>query len=156
MGLMVTTIKYFFSLLFDTFKKNIECKTFTEKDIERRERIIQVYIVVLGLLISNNRNPALQNYLMECFMIFLFAALWYYFLLTRFFDLMVRGGFDRADLNIMSLLVAGFFSLFLTIYSLSLSSISLYNNGSLNVVYLLNLLISFLISTMIASAPLFV
>lgn len=159
MGICRVTIKFFSSLLFDSFNKNKEY-TFTEKDIERRERLIQIYIVVLGLLISNTRYPILQELLMKGFMIFLFASLWYYFLLTRFFNL-VSYDFDRSDLNTLALIVAAVFSSLLNIYSFSLNNGLLLNDGSLNIsssstVYIISTLISIIILTVIVSASLFV
>lgn len=58
----------------------------SDSDIEKRERVIQTYLVVFSLLLSYEGGPDLKKILIESFLTFLFYALIYYaLLLTRTF-----------------------------------------------------------------------
>lgn len=52
-------------------------------DVEKRERFVQTYLIVFGLLLSYDRDLALQKNLMLSFMAFLLASLFYYATLIR-------------------------------------------------------------------------
>jgi len=54
----------------------------SDKVIERKERLIQTYIVVFGLLIAYDGDMALQKLLMYLFMSFLLFSISYYTLLS--------------------------------------------------------------------------
>jgi hypothetical protein len=58
----------------------------SDRDIEKRERMIQTYLIVFGLLLSFNGGAALQELLIKAFLFFLINCLIYYSMLTtRFF-----------------------------------------------------------------------
>lgn len=58
----------------------------SDNDIEKRERMVQTYLIVFGLLLSYDGGPALQENLMRAFLLFLIFSLTYYSMLTtRFF-----------------------------------------------------------------------
>lgn len=52
-------------------------------DIEKRERLVQTYLIVFGLFLSYDRNSDLQYTLMKCFVGFLWFSLIYYSLITH-------------------------------------------------------------------------
>lgn len=54
--------------------------------VERREKMIQTYILVFGLLLAYDRDAELQARLMNMFVYFLLFALLYFVYLTRFFN----------------------------------------------------------------------
>lgn len=49
-----------------------------DKNIERDERLIQTFIIVLGVLVSFNGNLAVQKQLIFLYIIFIFVAIIYY------------------------------------------------------------------------------
>lgn len=53
-----------------------------EKEVEKRERLLQTYIVVFGLLLAYGQDNLLQKYLMGWFVPFLLASMLYYSSLT--------------------------------------------------------------------------
>jgi hypothetical protein len=55
----------------------------SKDDAEKRERLVQTYLVIFGLLLSYNGYPDLQAELMMHFILFLIASLFYYSLLMR-------------------------------------------------------------------------
>lgn len=75
----------------------------SKDDAEKRERMIQTYLVVFGLLLSYNGDPNLQGRLMMIFIPFLIASLFYYSFIMR-----SRG--SRLFFNILALGMGLFFS----------------------------------------------
>lgn len=60
-----------------------ESSDLSNDEAEKRERLIQTYLVVFGLLLSYSGYPDLQAGLMVRFIGFLMASLTYYSMLTR-------------------------------------------------------------------------
>jgi hypothetical protein len=57
----------------------------TDRKVGKRERLIQTYIVVFGLLVAYGQDPSLQKYTMGWFLGFLFFSMTYYSIIsTRF------------------------------------------------------------------------
>lgn len=75
----------------------------SKDEAEKRERLVQTYLVVFGLLLSYSGDPALQAVLMKRFIAFLLASLVYYSLLTRSVG-------SKPLRNIFAIFMAGFFS----------------------------------------------
>lgn len=57
----------------------------SDGEVEKRERLVQTYLIVFGLLLSYDRDLALQKNMMTSFVGFLLASLCYYSMLTRSF-----------------------------------------------------------------------
>lgn len=55
----------------------------SDRDVEKRERLIQTYLIVFGLFLSYDHDLALQKVLMKYFILFLWFSLSYYLFLTR-------------------------------------------------------------------------
>lgn len=96
-------IKMFTEMLyrFLVFFKPIEL---SKDDAEKRERMVQTYLVMFGLLVSYGGDPDLQGSLMIIFIPFLIGSLFYYSLIMR-----SRG--SRLVLNFIALFMGLFFSL---------------------------------------------
>jgi hypothetical protein len=57
-----------------------------EREIEKRERLVQTYIVLFGLLLSYGQNFSLQENAMQCFLFFLIMVMIYYVTITCFLN----------------------------------------------------------------------
>lgn len=67
------------------FKARYENKVqLLEKELEKRERLIQTYLIVFGLFLAYDKDPALQVNSMKQFLGFIFFALTYYTCLTKY------------------------------------------------------------------------
>ncbi|KKG76847.1 hypothetical protein DU43_14415 [Methanosarcina mazei] len=55
-----------------------------EKELEKRERLIQTYFIVFGLFLAYDKVPSLQINSMKSFLFFMFCALTYYTLITKY------------------------------------------------------------------------
>jgi hypothetical protein len=55
---------------------------FDDREAEKRERLVQTYIVLFGLLLSYDQVGSLQSTAMSFFLLFLFLALLYYAVLN--------------------------------------------------------------------------
>lgn len=64
-------------------EKHLPCGR-DEKRVEEKERLVQTYLIVAGLLISYGQNLLAQKVAITFFLIFLFFILLYYIYLTRF------------------------------------------------------------------------
>lgn len=80
-----------------------EPSVLSKDEAEKRERLVQTYLVVFGLLLSYSGNPDLQAGLMKFFIAFLIASLVYYSMLAR------SAGSKRFR-NLMALSMGVFFS----------------------------------------------
>lgn len=96
----------------------------SDKVIERKERLIQTYIVVFGLLIAYDGDAALQKLLMYLFMFFLLLSIIYYTSISH-----PSASENSSDINILSWFIAFFFSLSLIIcmYKFTIPSSTLYS-----------------------------
>lgn len=75
-----------FKYLLQLEKQKLKNISLDEKEANKRERFVQTYLILFGLLLSYNQITVLQTIAMSFFIIFLFAILFYYSLLTsRFF-----------------------------------------------------------------------
>lgn len=73
----------------------------TSKEVvERNERLFQTYLIVFGLLISCNFEDQLKEQIMMSFMIFIWAGLFYYVTLSRFYKKIPRISFNVFALSI--------------------------------------------------------
>ncbi|WP_292380493.1 hypothetical protein [Methanosarcina sp. UBA289] len=67
------------------FKTRYEQKVqLLEKELEKRERLIQTYLIVFGLYLAYDKSPSLQVTAMRQFLGFIFFALMYYTGLTKY------------------------------------------------------------------------
>lgn len=66
----------------------------SESIIEKKERLFQTYIILLGLLVSYNQSSSVQKDVMTWFLLFMFFGLGYYVFLARFSHTIPRFGFD--------------------------------------------------------------
>jgi hypothetical protein len=73
----------------------------TNEEIERKERLIQTFIVVFGLLVSNDHNFPEQHILNYLFYEFFFCSLGYYAILSKKSKFQTRG-----TLNFLAVLIA--------------------------------------------------
>ena len=96
----------------------------SEKVIERKERLIQTYIIVFGLLIAYDGDIVLQKILMSLFIIFLLVSIAYYTFLSNPYASTYRN-----ILNILAVFIAVSFSLSLIIcmYKFTISSSTFYS-----------------------------
>jgi hypothetical protein len=83
----------------------------SESIVEKKERMIQTYLVVFGLLLSYNRDAEFQQITFVNFIYFMFFSLLYYVLITRFYQII-----PRIILNIFPFIIGIFFSGSLFLY----------------------------------------
>lgn len=112
----------------------------SDRDIEKRERLVQTYLIVFGLFLSYDKNPDLQYTLMKCFVVFLWFSLIYYSLITHnwFFTC-------RFSINASAVIMALLFSIAFVFCYVAFGS---GNNSSIWAV--------FIITVFIVGLPLFV
>lgn len=80
----LTPKKFFenFKYLLQLEKQKLNNISLDEKEANRRERFVQTYLILFGLLLSYNQITVLQTIAMSFFIIYLFSFLFYYSFLT--------------------------------------------------------------------------
>lgn len=96
----------------------------SDKVIERKERLIQTYIVIFGLLIAYDGDMVLQRLLMYLFIIFLIVSISYYTSISSSY-----ASTYRVLINKMAVVIAFNFSLSLIVcmYKFTIPNSTLYS-----------------------------
>lgn len=134
-----------------------------EREVEKRQRLVQTYIVLFGLLLSYAQNKVV----MVLFILFLISIMVYYSHLTGFRDSYIRAYGIRVYVfvaNAFAFLSTALLSLVIFGYLLDIGSDEIYrqplsiirNNGYMSLFFAIIGLIGFLFLCMILSKPLFI
>lgn len=94
---------------------------FDSKEAEKRERFVQTYIILFGLLLSYNQSTQLQSTAMAFFLLFLFCIMMYYSLLNSHYShrMLIQGYGIKGVvylINIIALLSVLIFSYMLIMF----------------------------------------
>jgi hypothetical protein len=91
-----------------------------EKEIEKKERLAQTYIVLFGLLLASNQNENVQQYLVLIFYFFLVTIIPYYTFLSSIKNPIKKNTDNSLDsINLFATLAAFLFGCAVVIYTYS-------------------------------------
>lgn len=94
--------------------------TFQEKEIEKKERLAQTYIVIFGLILASNQSEDTQQYLIFTFFVFLVFIIPYYTFLTNIKNPIKNEPCDPSNLiNIFAALSSFVFGIAIVIFTYS-------------------------------------
>lgn len=111
-----------------------------EKEIEKKERLAQTYILIFGLLLASNQNENIQQFLVAIFFFFLISIVPYYTFLTNIKNPMTNKTKNLSNLiNLLAMFASLSFGLAIVAYTSSIV---------INMLYSITIpLLNFLIST---------
>lgn len=122
-------------------KRLAEHKLSNEREIERRERLVQTYLIIIGFLITFNQNLLAQKFSMVFLILLLISFLIYYVTLTKTKDL--------EFINFTAILFSLVFSFILAMYILLITTENSDLNTNLNALvsfYSYYIMLSYLVS----------
>ncbi|RXA15655.1 hypothetical protein EQO05_14685 [Methanosarcina sp. MSH10X1] len=115
--------------------------TFQEKEIEKKERLAQTYILIFGLLLASNQNQDSQQYLVLIFFLFLITIIPYYTFLTNIKN-PIKNKANANLINLLASFVSLSFGLAIVVYTHPIAN-TMFNSI---IIYLLNFIHSIFIS----------
>jgi len=83
-----------------------------DKELEKKERIIQTYLIVFSLFLSYGQESGLQIVAMKCFLVFLISAIGYYAIIANYRSIIKKHSEKRVQflINLWAILCSLIFS----------------------------------------------